>query len=56
MNRSEEIRDFLGKDALSGSVHKIRTHAATAARTPDPRRAEFHLIWPAISSLGDQTS
>ena len=56
MNRSEEIRDFLGKDALSGSVHESGRTPRPLQETPDPRRAEFHLIWPAISSLGDQTS
>ena len=54
MNRSEEVRDFYERMPIRPRS-RLRTHTATSARTPDPRRAEFHLIWPAILSLGDQT-
>ena len=39
MNRSEEIRDFLGKDALSGSVHE-------SGRTPRPLQEPRTLVEP----------
>jgi hypothetical protein len=54
VNRGEEIRDFYERIPYPAPLTSPDAHC-DLCKNPDPCPAEFHLIWPAILSLGDQT-